>query len=132
MNALNGAYKNTIIIREIDDTYVFIPNNSVIKMNQYDFSSFEDIVKQKSDSNIFIDSRSFVLILYSILRFGDNVQVYNVADRTVRNIYSFIGAYYKIDAEKISIYVLKIWAMTLFIDIVCFNKTLNIKPNELL
>ena len=132
MDSSNGAYKNTIIVREVDDTYIFIPNSSVVLMNQYDFPSFEDIVKQKPNYNIFIDSRSFVLILYSILRFGDSTHVYNITDRTVRNIYSFIGSYYKVANEKISLYILKTWAMLMYIDSVCLNKTLNIKPNELL
>ena len=82
MDSSNGAYKNTIIVREVDDTYIFIPNSSVVLMNQYDFPTFEDIVKQKPNYNIFIDSRSFVLILYSILRFGENTHVYNIIDRT--------------------------------------------------
>ena len=132
MDSSNGAYKNTIIVRETDDTYVFIPNSSIVLMNQYDFPSFEDIVKQNPNRNIFIDSRSFVLILYGILRFGDNIHVYNITDRTVRNIYSFIGSYYKVANEKVSLYIIKIWAMIMYIDIVCLNKTLNIKPNELI
>ena len=132
LTPLNGAYKNTIIVREVDDTYIFIPNTTTAMINRKDFYSYEELIEQHTSCNIVIDSRLNTLIIYSILRYGDNTLIYNMVDRTVKNIYAFLSTYYKTPIEKLSLQIIKIWALTTFIDSYCLYNSLNIKPNELL
>ena len=92
LSAANGAYKNTIVIREVDDTYLFIKQCTVRCINRMDFLGFNDIVKNNPDKNIVIDGRLDTLVYYAIMVHFDNILIYNIVDKKITTIYSYISS----------------------------------------
>ena len=80
----NGSYSNSIIIREIDDTYIFIKNYRVVIVNHVDFNSLDTIVKTNPLCNVIIDGRLINLLYYGIIKYHDNILVYNITNRKSR------------------------------------------------
>lgn len=132
LNASNGSYKNTIVIRETHDIYLFIDNLTVKTMDKNNFIGFEKIVKDNTNVNIVIDSRMTLLIYYAIIRYGDSVLIYNIGNREIQTIYQYVSDLYKIPLYILTETMIKIWAVILLIDIYYFDGIFNIHPNHLL
>lgn len=132
LTAANGSYKNTIIIREVDDTYIFIKDCRTKLMNRLDFNTFNDTVKENPSYNIAIDGRLEELVYYAILTCRDHVMIYSISDRTLCTIYHYISNTYKVRLSQLTLNVVRIWALILYIDRVCLNDVLGVHCSELL
>lgn len=132
LTAANGSYKNSIVIREIDDTYIFIKNHRVVLLKPLDFKAFNTIVETNPLSNIILDGRLSMLLYYSVLTQKDHILIYNVTERKVSTIYSFISDVYKVRLSQLTLNGVVLWSVILYIDRVCLNGCLDIHPTELL
>ena len=132
LSPLNGSFKNTIIIREFDDTYIFIKNYRTILLKANDFNAFDTIIQTNPLCNIIIDGRMVALLYYSILSQQDNILIYNIGERKISTIYAYVSDIYKVWPSQLTLNGLRSWAMILYIDTVCMNGILDIRQNELL
>ncbi len=132
LTAANGSYNSSIIIREVDDTYIFIKNYRVVIANQLDFNTLDTVVKTNPLCNVIIDGRLTNMMYYGIMNYHDNILVYNITNRRISTIYSYIADIFKVRLSQLSLNGLRLWAMILYIDGVCLNGKLNIQPNDLL
>lgn len=132
LTAANGSYSNSIIIREVDDTYIFIKNYRVIIANHLDFKTLDTVVQTNPLCNIILDGRLNNMLYYAIIRYSDNILIYNITNRRISTVYSFIADTFKVRLNQLSLNSIRLWAMILYIDSVCLNGKLNIRPNDLL
>ena len=132
LTAVNGSYNSSIIIREVDDTYIFIKNHRVVIANHLDFNALDTVVKTNPLCNVIIDGRLTNMLYYGIMKHHDNLLVYNITNRKVSTIYSYIADIFKVRLSQLSLNGLRLWAMILYIDGVCLNGKLNVQPNDLL
>lgn len=132
LTAANGSYNSSVIIREVDDTYIFIKNYRVVIANHLDFNTLDTVVKTNPLCNVIIDGRLTYMMYYGIMNYHDNILVYNITNRRVSTIYSYIADIFKVRLSQLSLNGLRLWAMILYIDGVCLNGKLNIQPNDLL
>ena len=132
LTAANGSYSNSIIIREVDDTYIFIKNYRVVIANHLDFKTLDTVVQTNPLCNIILDGRLNNLLYYAIIRYSDNILIYNITNRRISTVYSFIADTFKVRLNQLSLNSIRLWAMILYIDGVCLNGKLNIRPNDLL
>lgn len=104
---LNGLLIDTMMFREINDTYIpfscFIeiinPRNLHefwIKYNEY-----------KETHNVIIDSRLILLITYAILKYNDDVLIFDPYTLKIKNIYQFTSDHFKIQTNELSITQIK-------------------------
>lgn len=102
----NGSYKNTILIRSINDTFV-AGNCNVILINT--LSSFwETYYSNANNVNILIDSRLVIYIMYATICYGDDVLIYNVYSNTVKTIYEYVSESFHIPQNQLSISMIKL------------------------
>jgi hypothetical protein len=132
LSAANGAYKDTIVIREVDDTYLFIKNCTVNRINRMDFLGFNRIIENNQNKNIVIDGRLDMLMYYAIMVHHDNILLYNIIDKKVVTVYAFISSIYKIPLSQLTLNRILLWAYILYISYVCLGGVLDIHPGELL
>ena len=132
LTAANGAYNETIVVREVDDTYLFIKNCTVERINRMDFLGFNKIVHENNRKNIVIDSRLDTLLYYAIAVHKDNILIYNIAERKVSTVYSFISSIYKVPISHLTLNGIRIWALILHINHACLCDMLKIRSGELL
>ena len=132
LSAANGAYRDTIVIREVDDTYLFIKKCTVNRINRMDFLGFNKIVENNQNKNIVIDGRLDTLVYYAIMVHHDNILLYNIIDKKVVTVYSFISSIYKVSLSQLTLNRILVWAYILYISHVCLGGVLDIRPGELL
>ncbi len=132
LSASNGAYKDTIVIREVDDTYLFIKNRTVDCINRMDFLGFNTIVENNKNKNIVIDGRLDTLVYYAIMVHHDNILLYNIIDKKIVTVYSFISSIYKVPLSQLTLNRILVWAYILYISQVCLGGVLDVRPGELL
>jgi hypothetical protein len=132
LTAANGAYNKTVVVREVDDTYIFIKNCTVERINRKDFLGFNEIIERNQTKNIVIDGRLDTLIYYSILEYYDNILIYSITDKKIHTVYNFIASVYKVPLSQLTLNRVRIWACILYISCVCLNDILDIRPGELL
>lgn len=132
LSAANGAYKDTIVIREVDDTYLFIKKCTVNRINRMDFLGFNKIVENNQNKNVVIDGRLDTLMYYAIMVHHDNILLYNIIDKKVVTVYSFISSIYKVPLSQLTLNRILVWAYILYISCVCLGGVLDIRPGELL
>lgn len=132
LTSANGAYNKTIVIREIDDTYLFIKNCEVRLLDRYNFRGFDRIIESEPNKNIIIDGRLNKLIYYAIMAYYDNILIYDIGDKQTHTIYAYISSVYKLPLAQLTLNRIRIWAYVLYISEVCLDDILDIRSGELL
>lgn len=105
---MNGLHETSIVFREIDDTYIYIKNNIVKKVNPYNIKMFKNnFNKLSKNNNIVIDYRLDLLILYSFIEYGDSVLIYDSYNSSIKNIYQWFSVKFSITIGYINDMILK-------------------------
>lgn len=123
---LNGAFKTTYIIREIDDTFIFFPHEVYIVKNLKDFWNFYD--SHKDENNILIDSRLINYIAYAIIKYGEDLLIYDSYTSKIKSIYFFCSDYFKIQTNELTISQIK-QLFIIYLLILVYSKQMNITWN---
>lgn len=107
----NGLMVNSILIREVDDT--FIPfDHKLVLINKYNLPGFWEIYSANKDyNNIFIDSRLMVLIMFAVLKYEDDVYIYHVHSKKVINVYRYFAELTGLNNYELSINRIKQFAI---------------------
>lgn len=87
---MNGLFKDTIVLREIDDTFINIEGNKVRKVNPFNVKMFlNNYNKLSKNTNILIDYRLDILIIYGFLNFDYDILIFDPYNCCVISIYQW-------------------------------------------
>ena len=104
---INGLLSKSILIRSKDDTFLTF-DCTVIIIDEYDLSTFWKCINEhKQDHNIILDSRLTWLILYSILKYENDMLIYNVYNSRIITIYRYFSELSGITINELSMYRIK-------------------------
>ena len=123
---LNGSFKDTYIIREIDETFIFFPHNTYIVNNLKNFWEFYD--SHKDHNNILIDSRLINYIAFATIKYGEDLLIYDAYTSKIKSIYFFCSDYFHIQTNELTINQIK-QLFVMYLLILVFSKQLNISWN---
>jgi len=125
---LNGSFNDNFLITLTDDLFINFPHTLFIPHNLGDFWKFYESHKQTA--NILIDSRAINYIAYAILKYEDDVLVYDVYTGYCVSVYAFCSKFFNIQTNEITINQIK----QLFIAYLLFSvfiKSLDFEWNTL-
>lgn len=106
-NHPNGLFQNTVLIREVDDTFIFFPCQIEL-IDQNDLQKFWEMYDEYKDcSNILIDSRLNLLISYAAIKYGENLLIYDPYTAQIKTIYYYCSDYFKIQTNELTINQIK-------------------------
>lgn len=128
-NYTNGLYSKTILIRNVDDTFLAF-NCDVHLVDEFDLGYCLKIIDAAiiSKVNVLIDSRLTCLLAYITLKYSDKIFIYNVFNAKIINIYRFYSELFNISINELSLGRIKLLVcIKLFIS--HFIKQLNIQCN---
>lgn len=123
---LNGSFKDTYIIREIDETFIFFPHNIYIVKDLADFWKFYD--SHKDCNNILIDSRLVNYIAFATIKYGEDLLIYDAYTSKIKSIYFFCSDYFHIQTNELTINQIK-QLFIMYLLVLVFSKQLNITWN---
>lgn len=132
ITAANGSFKDNIIIREHDDTYIFIKNRDVKLISSDGFAEFNRIVEENPCKNIIIDGRLENVLYYAILLYKDNILAYNIGEKRVSTIYSYLANIYKIPLSALTVNGICQWAMIMYINNIILQGILKLHTGDVL
>jgi len=103
---LNGTFNKTLIFREFDDTFIPLNQNDVAIVtiaytNTSDFFKIYD--DHKSYTNIIIDSRLILHIMKAVVKYGDDILVYNAYSGIFKTVYGFYSELFRIQLSELTI-----------------------------
>lgn len=103
----NGLFQNTLLFREVDDTFIFFPCQIEL-IDQNDLPKFWEIYDEYKDcSNILIDSRLSLLISYAAIKYGEDLLIYDPYTTKIKTIYYYCSDYFKIQTNELTIHQIK-------------------------
>lgn len=124
----NGLYDKTVLIRENNDTFVFF-DCEILIIDPSDLQSLWEYYNEYiHKANIVIDSRLCYLIFYAIIKYGDNILIYDPYVIKIKTVYNFCSDYFKIQNNELNIYQYSILLIVKLI-ISFFMSSLDIKWN---
>lgn len=107
----NGIYAENLLLRGADDdaVYIYFPHRiHLIESN--DYAALDSLMACNGDSgmghgsaNIIIDMRLQYLVMYSIVKYGDDTLVYDVYNLRVQTIYNYLSHQYNVDTTYLSV-----------------------------
>ena len=109
-------FTKNVLICEQDDVFCVIPNCKCIKQSKYAIKQVFDTIDELIQShNILIDSRCIELIIYSFMRYGARIFVYNVINNNRENVFIWSRNVIKYNVHAYNIrYLHKILFLFLF------------------
>jgi len=123
---LNGVFEKTYIIREVDDTFIFFPHTIHLVKNLGDFWEFYD--SHKDENNILIDSRLINYIAYAVIKYGEDLLIYDSYTSKIKSIYFFCSDYFNIQTNELTISQIK-QLFVIYLLILVYSKQMNITWN---
>lgn len=102
---LNGSFSQNYIISLVDDLFINFDHIMFIPKNLSEFWTFYE--SHKHTANILIDSRCINYIAYAILKYDDNVLVYDVYTGYSVCVYAFCSKFFNIQTNEITISQIK-------------------------
>ena len=123
---LNGSFQHTYVVSLTDDLYISFPHTLFIPKNLSDFWKFYD--NNRSTNNILLDSRIINYIAYAILKYEDDVFIYDVYTGTTLTIYPFTSTFFNVQVNEITIHLIK-QLLVGYLVFVIYAKSLNFEWN---
>lgn len=121
---MNGTFKKTIIVREVNDTVINVKHDKVVIVR--DVIEFFGLLTSTFDCspsffsksglsidghNVIVDSRLSVLIWYLIVYYGDEVLIYDPHKNGVLTLYKYLLQYFFIPSSELSTKKIKLFFM---------------------
>ena len=123
---LNGSFATNYIISLANDSFISFQHEMFIPQSLGEFWSFYE--SHKRESNIFIDSRAVPYIAYAILRYADDVLVYDVYSGSCVSVYMFCSKFFNIQTNEITFSQIK-QLFASYLILVVYGKRLDIEWN---
>ena len=102
---LNGTFKNNVIISIADDIFIPFSHSLVIIDTLKDFWSVYEEKRMKE--NVIIDSRAIEFIMYGIIKYSDDLLIYDAYNGSVVSIYTFCSKFFNVQTNEIFINQIK-------------------------
>ena len=102
---LNGTFKNSVVISPVDDMFIPFSHSSVVINTLKDFWRVYE--ERRMKENVIIDSRAIEFIMYGIIKYSDDLLIYDVYAGNVINIYTFCSKFFNIQTNEIFITQIK-------------------------
>lgn len=100
---VNGSFKNNVVLRDHDDTFIMFPHQTII-ISPVNLSNFWSTYEQlKTSVNVIIDSRLELIVMYAALAYADELIVYNSYTTKIMNLYDYCSDKFKIPAHELNI-----------------------------
>ena len=115
-HSANGLFADTILVRAVDDTFLTFECKVEI-INEFDLAKlWRTIEENKNKCNVIIDSRMTWLILFAILKYENDVLIYDVYRTRIITVYRYFAKLSGISIDELSISKIKhITILKLFI-----------------
>lgn len=116
ISCINGIFSKNVVIRLVDDTYLFLPNADVkILQSKYDTDTIDAIVDNSENFNVIMDIRLTSLIFYTLYRYGTHLLIYDIYANTTIDAIEFIAKYTKLPKQSINYNNIKPYSLINFI-----------------
>ena len=102
---LNGSFKNNCVITTTDDLHIAFEHELFIPHTLGEFWDYYNSHKQSH--NIFIDSRAASYIAYAIIKYADDVLVYDIYSASCISVYLFCSKFFNIQTNELTISQIK-------------------------
>lgn len=99
--------ENTILIREIDDTYISGKYKIIICKNTDINKLFNIFNKYRETHNILIDKRLDICIIYLLLKYNDDIFIYDINNNVILNIYQYSIDKYNLNKNDLNLEFIK-------------------------
>lgn len=129
----NGSFAKTVIFREIDDTYIGFPHQTILisSTNLTKFWFYYE--KYKVDHNIVLDSRLQLLIMYATIAYADELIVYNAFTTRVVSLYDYCSDLFKITASELNIrQIQELFIMKMIISYYLYDQNIPWQVNQIM
>lgn len=129
----NGSFAKTVIFREIDDTYIGFPHQTILisSTNLTKFWFYYE--KFKTEHNIVLDSRLQLLIMYATIAYADELIVYNAFTTRVVNLYDYCSDLFKITASELNIrQIQELFIMKMIISYYLYEQNIPWQVNQIM
>ena len=104
-SSLNGSFNENVIISLSDDLFINFPHELFIPHSLGEFWQFYS--EHENKCNIFIDSRSVVYIAYAVIKYADDVLIYDVYNSSCVSVYAFCSKFFNIQTNEITVSQIK-------------------------
>ena len=84
---LNGSFKNNVIVSTMNDVFIPFSHSLVIVETLKDFWKIYE--ERRIKENVIIDSRAIEFIMYGIIKYSDDLLIYDAYNGKVITIYMF-------------------------------------------
>ena len=125
--ALNGSFAETKFICENDDLFVGFKHETITIKT---LSEFWTAYTSHADKyNIVLDFRMTNFIAYAVMKYGDDVLIFDIATGKVKSVYWYCSKYFQIQTNELTIQQIK----QLFVAhllLLTFVRPLNIEWNN--
>ena len=101
----NGLFKRNLLFTLKDDLFINFDHEVIIPQNLNHFWSIYE--KERDRANIILDSRMINYIAYAVLRYEDDVLVYDVYASQTLTVYVFCSKFFNIQTNEITIHLIK-------------------------
>lgn len=88
-----------------DNLFINFEHKTFIPNSLGEFWKFYEL--NKNDSNLLIDSRALNYLAYAVIRYDDNVLIYDVYARNCVSVYTFCSKFFNIQTNEITISQIK-------------------------
>lgn len=102
---LNGSFKHNFVVSLVDDLFIAFDHELFIPKSLSDFWQFYEA--HKNNSNILIDSRAINYIAYAIVKYEEDILIYDVYTGVNISIYAFCSKFFNIQTNEITIHLIK-------------------------
>ena len=123
---LNGSFARNCVITLINDSFINFPHEIFIPQSLGEFWTFYD--EHRGSCNILIDSRAVPYIAYGIIRYSDDILIYDVYGGACVSVYMFCSKFFNIQTNEISISQIK-QLFAAYLIIVIFAKKIGFEWN---
>lgn len=101
---MNGTFTSTILIREKDDTFIKFDIENIIIIKENDVDKFFNIYEEnRENKNILIDMRMELIIMLAILKYENDILIYDPNKLKVSTIYNYFNEYLFINSSELSL-----------------------------
>lgn len=102
---LNGSFQHNYVVSLYDDLFINFPHNLYMPTSLSEFWKFYD--ENRTTSNILLDSRVINYIAYAVIKYEDDILIYDVYSGLNVSIYAFCSKFFNIQTNEITIHLIK-------------------------
>ena len=109
----NGIHPHGYLIRDSDDTMTFLKNTDTICIPKTQLTEFLKFYHTHHNTdNIYIDSRLSAFIIYAIIKYSEDVLIYDAYSNKIKTVYFYISDTYHFQTIDMNFLEMKVFLLT--------------------